>query len=143
MNQSIMWLTSCCGTLAVFLGSCALSVVAPCEPDPDALTLELAAFPNRISVNDSTAVAQVWATLRVGDKPVEDSIQVVFVATVGTIEPVGFTRDGLAIVLLRSPADGRPRRGEVIAQALTVRDTLVIDFVLIDEEHADSPPDRP
>lgn len=118
---------------ALWVGSCALSV-APTSSEDRVLTLELAIFPDRLSVEDSTATAEVWATLKRGDRAVKDSTVVVFATTVGRITPMSFTRDGLAVAILRSPADGRPRRGEVVAQALTVRDTLEVDFVLLDEE---------
>lgn len=120
------------GFVAVCVGSCAFSV-APTSSDDRTLVLELAAFPERISVEDSTATAEIWATLKNGDKPVRDSTKVVFATTVGVITPSSFTKDGLAVALLLSPADGRPRRGEVVAQALTVRDTMNVDFVLFEE----------
>ena len=51
----------------------------------------------------------------------------------GEITAVTITLDGLAVALLTSPGDGRPRQGSIIAQALTVRDTLDINFVLADQ----------
>lgn len=124
-----VWL---CGVLGLCLGSCALSV-APTSSEDNTLTMELAIFPDRLSVEDSTATAEVWVTLRQGEKPVRDSTRVYYATTVGKITPFSFTRDGLAVALLKSPADGRPRRGEVVAQAMTVRDTLEVDFVLFAE----------
>ena len=32
--------------------------------------------------------------------------------------------------MLTGPGDGRPRQAAIVAQALTVRDTLDVDFVL-------------
>ena len=125
-------LTLFLGFVASCVGRCAFSV-APTSSDDKTLILELAAFPERISVEDSTATAEIWATLKSGDKPVKDSTKVVFATTVGVITPSSFTKDGLAVALLISPADGRPRRGEVVAQALTVRDTLDVDFILFEE----------
>ena len=124
-----VWL---CGVLGLCLGNCALSV-APTSSEDNTLTMELAIFPDRVSAEDSTATAEVWATLKQGEKPVKDSTRVYFAATVGKITPFSFTKDGLAVALLKSPADGRPRRGEVVAQAMTVRDTLEVDFVLFAE----------
>ena len=121
-----------CGALGLCLGSCALSV-APTSSEDNTLTMALAVFPDRVSAEDSTATAEVWATLKQGEKPVKDSTRVYFAATVGEITPFSFTRDGLAVAVLKSPADGRPRRGEVVAQAMTVRDTLEVDFVLFAE----------
>jgi len=120
------------GIVAICAVGCAFSV-APTSSDDRTLILELSAFPERISVEDSTATAEIWATLKSGDKPVRDSTKVVFATTVGVITPSSFTKDGLAVALLISPADGRPRRGEVVAQALTVRDTLDVDFILFEE----------
>ena len=116
--------------LLLALGSCALSV-SPTGSSSSSLTMELAAFPARLSVEDSTATAEVWATVRRGDQAVKDSTLVVFATTVGHITATSLTRDGLAVAVLSTPADGRPRRGQVVAQALTVRDTLEVDFVLL------------
>jgi len=120
------------GLVGACMGSCAFSV-APTGSEDRTLIIELAAFPDRISVEDSLATAEIWATLKQGNRPVEDSTIVVFATTVGSITPSTLTKDGLAVALLQSPGDGRPRRGEVIAQALTVRDTLDVDFVLLEE----------
>ncbi|MEW6752662.1 MAG: hypothetical protein AB1505_17005 [Candidatus Latescibacterota bacterium] len=117
---------------AAGLCACALSV-APTSSQERALTLELAAFPSRVAVEDSTATAEVWATLRQGERPAKDSTVVAFATTVGRITASSYTKDGLAVAILRSPGDGRPRRAEVVAQALTVRDTLDVDFVLTGE----------
>ncbi|MFC1525510.1 hypothetical protein ACFL6X_01730 [Candidatus Latescibacterota bacterium] len=98
------------------------------------MSLELSAFPSRISIEDSTATAEVWATVRQGTRPVKDNTVVRFASTVGTITSEGMTRDGLAVAILTGPGDGRPRRAEVVAQAITVRDTLDLDFVLGEDE---------
>lgn len=121
--------------LAVLVGmwSCALSV-APTGSSDRELTMELAVYPERVSVEDSTATAEVWATVRRGDRAIEDSTLVVFATTVGRITASSLTRDGLAVAILSTPGDGRPRRGEVVAQALTVRDTLEVDFVLFGDQ---------
>lgn len=126
-----MWLTAV--TLAwVFtvVGSCAFSV-APTSTEDRQLTVELSAFPDRLSIDDSVATAEVWATVKRGTTPVRDSTLVVFATTVGTITPSSITIDGLAVALLTSPGDGRPRRAEIIAQAVAVRDTLNMDFILV------------
>ena len=128
----IATLLTACAALALLGGSCALSV-APTSSEDKTLNLELAAFPSRVSVEDSTATAEVWATVRRGARAVGDSTLVFFAATVGAITPRGYTKDGLAVAVLTGPGDGRPRRGEVVAQALTTRDTLDVDFVLFDE----------
>ena len=117
------------GGIALATGQCAFSV-APTSSKDKNLTIELAAFPDRLSVEDSTAVSEIWATIREGTRPVQDSTVVVFATTVGTITSSAITLDGLAIALLQSPGDGRSRRGEVVAQARTVRDTLDVDFTL-------------
>tara|TARA_Y100001968_G_C18909918_1_gene504776 strand:- start:81 stop:485 length:405 start_codon:yes stop_codon:yes gene_type:complete len=114
---------------ALWVGSCAFSV-APTSSAGRNLTLELAAFPDRVSAEDSTASAEIWATVRQGGKPVRDSTVVFFATTVGSITAATITLDGLAVAMLTSPGDGRPRQGSIVAQALTVRDTLDIDFVL-------------
>lgn len=121
--------------LAVLVGvwSCALSV-APTGSSDRELTMELAVYPDRVSIEDSTATAEVWATVRRGDRAIEDSTLVVFATTVGRITASSLTRDGLAVAILSTPGDGRPRRGEVVAQALTVRDTLEVDFVLFGDQ---------
>ena len=114
---------------ALWVGSCAFSV-APTSSAGRDVTLELAAFPDRVSAEDSTASAESWATGKQGGKPVRDSTVVVFAPTVGSITAATITLDGLAVALLTSPGDGRPRQASIVAQALTVRDTLDIDFVL-------------
>jgi len=117
--------------LGLLLVGCAIAV-APTNSADKQINLSLSAFPDRIAVEDSTATAEIWATVRQGDQPVKDSTLVVFATTVGTITPVSLTKDGLAVALLLGPGDGRARRAEVIAQTLTVRDTLDVDFVLSD-----------
>ena len=115
----------------LLLVGCAFSV-APTNSEDQQINLSLSAFPDRIAVEDSTATAEIWATVLQGDRPVKDSTIVVFVTTVGTITPMSLTFDGLAVAILVGPGDGRARRAEVIAQTLTVRDTLDVDFVLFD-----------
>ena len=118
--------------LLLLVGSCAFSV-APTNSTDRNLTLQLSAFPDRISVEDSTASAEVWATVKEGGNPVRDSTVVVFVTTVGEITPTAITLDGLAVAVLTSPGDSRPRQAAIYAQALTVRDTLEVDFVLANQ----------
>jgi hypothetical protein len=120
-----------CALAAACIWGCALSV-APTSSQESSLTLELTVYPARVTV-DSTATAEVWATLKQGDRPVKDSTVVAFATTVGTITSTSSTKDGLAVATLTGPGDGRPRRGQVVAQALTVRDTLDVDFVLSGE----------
>ncbi|MEE3233056.1 MAG: hypothetical protein VX294_02735 [Candidatus Latescibacterota bacterium] len=122
--------------LVIILGvglnlGCALSV-SPTGSEDRAVTLEMAAYPNRISAEDSTATAEIWATVRMGGTPIADSVQVVFATTVGSISETGITRDGLVVATLTGPGDGKPQRAEVVAQALTVRDTIEVDFILSD-----------
>ena len=132
--RKINHLSRIAGTvLALVAGSCAFSV-APTSTEDSELTLDLAAYPQRVSIEDSTATSEVWATVRQGPRPVKDNTVVRFATTVGTITSQSLTRDGLAVALLTSPGDGRPRRAEVVAQAITVRDTLDLDFVLIEED---------
>jgi len=118
--------------LALALGSCAFSV-APTSTEESDLTLDLSAYPLRVSIDDSTATSEVWATVRHGARPVKDNTVVRFATTVGTITSESLTLDGLAVALLTSPGDGRPRRAEVVAQAITVRDTLDLDFVFSED----------
>ena len=61
-----------------------------------------------------------------------DSTLVVFASTAGSITPSSITRDGLAIAILQSVGDGRLQRVQVVAQALSVRDTLEVDFVILE-----------
>lgn len=131
-TRALWWSVALLAVLAG-LWSCALSV-APTGSSDRELTMELAIYPDRVSVEDSTAKAEVWATVRRGTRAVEDSTLVVFATTVGRITASSLTRDGLAVAILTTPADGRPRRGEVVAQALTVRDTLEVDFVLFGDQ---------
>ena len=116
---------------ACFIAGCALSVT-PTNSESRQVLLELTAYPARVSATDSTATAEIWATVRKGNKPVADSTLVVFASTAGSITPSSITRDGLAIATLNSMGDGRPQRVEVIAQALSVRDTLEVDFVILE-----------
>ena len=111
------------------LAGCAFSV-APTGPEDKRISVELAAFPERLSAEDSLATAEVWATVKQGSRPVRDSTVVAFATTIGKITTTSLTRDGLAVAVLNSPGDGKPRRGEVVAQVLTIRDTLEVDLVL-------------
>lgn len=115
-------------TIACVTG-CAFSV-APTSSDDSELTLELASYPAKISIEDSTATAEVWATVKTGGNPVKDNTIVKFATTVGRITSQSQTVDGLAVAILTSPGDNRPRQAEIIAQAVTVRDTIEIDFVI-------------
>ena len=117
----------CCATLV----GCAFSV-SPTSSEDKQITLELFAIPNRVTTGmDSLASAEIWATLKRGGNPVSDSTVVVFATTVGTITPTSITKDGLALAILdvAFPANEGPPEGAVIGQALTIRDTLLIDFV--------------
>jgi hypothetical protein len=113
------------------IAGCALSV-APTNSESRQITLELTAYPGRVSASDSTATAEIWATILKGNKPIADSTLVVFASTAGSITPSSLTRDGLAIAVLQSVGDGRPQRVEIVAQALSVRDTLEVDFVILE-----------
>ena len=117
---------------ALAAGACAFSV-APTSSDGRQLTLKLAAFPDNLPAESDSASAEIWATVKQGDTPVRDSTRVAFATTVGTITAVSLTQDGLAVALLAGPGDGRPRRAQIVAQAVTVRDTLEVNFVLFDE----------
>jgi len=117
----------------MMLAGCAFSV-APTESEDRQISLELSAFPDRLSVEDSLATAEIWATVKLGTRPIKDSTVVAFATTVGTITATSLTRDGLAVALLTGPGDSRPRTGEVIAQVLTVRDTLSVDLVFFDSD---------
>ena len=117
---------------ALVVGACAFSV-APTSSEERRLTLQLAAFPDRLPADSDSASAEIWATVKQGDTPVRDSTRVAFATTVGTITAVSLTQDGLAVAVLAGPGDRRPRRAQIVAQAVTVRDTLEIDFVLFDE----------
>jgi hypothetical protein len=127
--------TKCCGisvlaiaATALWIYGCALSV-APTGSEDRELTMELAAFPDQLSVRDSTATAEVWATLRLGNEPVRDSTLVFFAVTAGAITPSSYTKDGLAVAKLTGPADQQARQQVlVVAQALTVRASLGIAF---------------
>lgn len=117
----------------LLLAGCAFSV-APTEPEDRQISLELSAFPERLSVEDSLATAEIWATVRQGSKPIKDSTVVAFATTAGTITATSLTHDGLAVALLTGPGDSRPRTGEIVAQVLTVRDTLAVDLVFLESE---------
>ena len=110
-------------------GGCAFSV-APTSSENNELTVELPAYPARISVEDSTATGEVWATVRMGDSPVKDNTIVKIATTVGQITSEAQTIDGLAVAILTSPGDNRPRQAEIVAQAITVRDTIDVDFII-------------
>ena len=113
------------------IAGCALSV-APTNSESRQITLELTAYPGRVSASDSTATAEIWATILKGNKPIADSTLVVFASTAGSITPSSLARDGLAIAVLQSVGGGRPQRVEIVAQALSVRDTLEVDFVILE-----------
>ena len=130
MNQTFTTLLALFVSLNLQSG-CALSV-SPTGTEDRQVTLEMAAYPNRISAEDSNATAEIWATVRMGGNPIADSVQVVFGTTVGSITETGITLDGLVVATLTGPGDGKPQRAEVVAQALTVRDTIEVDFILSD-----------
>ena len=130
MNRTFTTLVALFVSLNLQSG-CALSV-SPTGTEDRQVTLEMAAYPNRISAEDSNATAEIWATVRMGGNPIEDSVQVVFGTTVGSITETGITLDGLVVATLTGPGDGKPQRAEVVAQALTVRDTIEVDFILSD-----------
>ena len=124
MRQTLKLLAAAC-----LLAGCAFSV-APTDSDDKTLAIDMAAYPERISVEDSLATAEIWVTLKRGSRPIADSTVVLFATTVGTITPSTITLDGLAVGLLTGPGDGTPRSGLVVAQALTMRDTLEVGFVI-------------
>ena len=117
-------------SLAMLLSGCAFSV-APTDSEESTLSILLAAYPTQLSAEDSST-AEVWATVLQGTDPVKDGTIVRFAATAGTITGESQTQDGLAVAQLTSPADGRPRRVVVVAQALTVRDTFDVDLIIAD-----------
>ncbi len=121
------------GMLMLLAAGCAFSV-ALTSSDDNELTTELAAYPARLSVEDRTSTAEVWATVRTGENPVKNNTIVKFATTVGTITSDSQTVDGLAVAILTCHGDNRPRQAEVIAQAVAVRDTIDIDFVVTDQE---------
>jgi len=117
--------------LCASLVGCAFSV-SPTSSQDKQITLELFAIPNRATTGqDTLASVQIWATLKKGGNPVGDSTLVVFATTVGSITPTSITRDGLALAILdvTFPATEGPPEGIVIGQALTIHDTLLVDFV--------------
>ncbi len=116
--------------LSILLSGCAFSV-APTDSEESTLTIVLAAYPTQLSAEDSST-AEVWATVLQGTNPVKDGTIVRFATTAGTITDQSQTQDGLAVAQLISPADGRPRRVAVVAQALTVRDTFDVDLIIDD-----------
>ena len=118
------------GIVLVCLGSCAFSV-APTSSQDRTLTLELDSFPGEISVGDSLAMAEIWATIKQGGKPVKDSTIVAFASTVGEITPFSFTTDGLAVAVLTvsGPGENLPPEGLIVAQVMAVRDSLFVNFI--------------
>lgn len=118
------------GIVLVCLGSCAFSV-APTSSQDRTLTLELASFPGEISVGDSLAMAEIWATIKQAGKPIKDSTIVAFASTVGEITPFSFSTDGLAVALLtvHGPGDDLPPEGLIVAQVMTVRDSLFVNLI--------------
>ena len=115
--------------LAWTIAGCALSVARLIRRSSSYAGAD--GYPGRVSASDSTA-AEIWATILKGNKPIADSTLVVFASTAVSITPSSLTRDGLAIAVLQSVGDGRPQRVEIVAQALSVRDTLEVDFVILE-----------
>ena len=114
---------------AFLLTSCAFSVVAASSKNRQ-LTLELSAFPNRLPAGTDTLTAEIWATVTQGGKAVRDSTRVAFATTLGTITDVSLTVDGLAVAFLTGPPDlAGERQAEIVAQAVTIWDTLIFRFV--------------
>ena len=114
---------------AFLVAGCAFSV-APTSSEDSQLTLELSAFPDRLPAGIDTLTAEIWATVTQGNNPVKDSTRVAFATTVGTITDVSLTVDGLAVAFLTGPPDlGGERQAEIVAQTVTIRDTLIFRFV--------------
>ncbi|MED5414003.1 MAG: hypothetical protein VYC64_03560 [Candidatus Latescibacterota bacterium] len=117
--------------MSFLLSGCAFSV-APTDSEESTLTVDISAYPTQLSAEDSSATAEVWATVLQGINPVKDGTIVRFATTAGEITAESQTQYGLAVAQLISPGDGRPRRVAVVAQALTIRDTFDVDLVLED-----------
>jgi len=126
-----MRLTCVLIAMSFLLSGCAFSV-APTDSEESTLTVDISAYPTQLSAEDSSATAEVWATVLQGINPVKDGTIVRFATTAGEITAESQTQDGLAVAQLISPGDGRPRRVAVVAQALTIRDTFDVDLVLKD-----------
>ncbi|MBD3333969.1 MAG: hypothetical protein GF355_00460 [Candidatus Eisenbacteria bacterium] len=73
---------------------------------------------------DTLSSSTVWATLLVKGEPAPDSTAVYFLASPGSIEPVAYTQDGLAVATYTAAAE--PGVAMVVAQAMALRDTVRI-----------------
>ena len=114
---------------AFLVTSCAFSV-APTSSEDSQLTLELSAFPDRLPAGTDTLTAEIWATVTQGGKAARDSTRVAFATTLGTITDVSLAVDGLAVAFLTGPPDlAGERQAEIVAQAVTIRDTLIFRFI--------------
>ena len=112
----------------VILISCALSVRPPTSPEEKkGLDIELSAYPQQVDA-DTSKHSLIWATVKREGKPAPDSLRVFFVTTLGKIDSVSTTVDGLAMATLRS--NGTPGGAVVAAQIKTIRDSVLVYFVI-------------
>lgn len=101
-----------------------LSCRSSTDPDSQpALSLDLDAVPTLLK-SDSTETATIWATVLEHGNPAADSTLVSFVATLGTVDPEAYTRDGLARVIFTPGAEAGV--AVVVAQVRAVRDTVLL-----------------
>lgn len=94
------------------------------EPENDVgVELQLDAVPLLLKA-DSIEVATIWATVLEEGHPVADSTVVHFAASLGSIEPEAYTRDGLARVEYGKQIEAGV--SAIVAQVKGVRDTVLI-----------------
>lgn len=106
-------------TVAVILPSCKTGN-DPVSPQTG-IQLQLDVMPLLLKA-DTLSSSTVWATLKVNGEPAPDSTAVYFLASPGKIDPVAYTRDGLAVVSYRSVNE--PGIAIIVGQALAIRDTV-------------------
>jgi len=93
----------------------------PIQTDGIAVTVDVVPL---IIPADTSSTATVWVTVLDSGTPVTDSTAVSMVATVGTVDSVAYTKDGLAVATYRAAKETGV--ASVIAQSLGARDTMNI-----------------
>jgi len=94
----------------------------PTDPSGQ-ISLELDAVPLLLKA-DSTGSSTIWATVLMSGRPAPDSTVVNFAASLGSVTPEAYTRDGLA----RATFSAGTIAGiaAIVAQVRAVRDTVMV-----------------
>lgn len=121
LRRGLFMLVICLGLVLATWGCKASRPTTPIPTGGIAVTVDVVPL---IIPADTSSTATVWVTVLDSGIPVSDSTVVSMVATIGTVDSVAYTKDGLAVATYR----GSKETGvaSVIAQSLGARDTMNI-----------------